>query len=473
MQSCLRYTILFSAIFFYSSFCGAQSLDTTLASWEQNSVFDGSIIGLSVRDLSNDKLIYEHNGDVNLCPASSLKAVTTGIALNRLGPSYTFRTSLSLTVMNGDTCLVIKGSGDPTMGSMRFFQQENAHNILHNLVDGLLDLQGVMSIKRIYIDRGNWPTNPIPVDYGHEDLGKYYGAVAHSINLNENVLRAYLQREKSYDQPWSLQLVPNIHTTLDTIIYEVQDSSASSLALIYPMGTSSMLVCGKMRHGYWRMRIESALHNPESTALSILKEKLTSLGNKTVEIGGNFQSYQHNIIDIVNYESPTLDSIAHKTNTWSVNVFADGLMKNLMIHDNLSSPQEVVKEYAQDYGINKVSYRITDGSGLSRSNIISTNLMTRLINSFAEHQPYSDFQNSLAILGGEGTLETLVSDDSPAKGRVFAKSGGLTGVLSYTGIVQTNQGKWLSFSLIMNHHVAKNELLRKYMSDFFESLIEL
>ena len=52
-----------------------------------------------------------------------------------------------------------------------------------------LDLQGVMSIKRIYIDRGNWPTNPIPVDYGHEDLGKYYGAVAHSINLNENVLR--------------------------------------------------------------------------------------------------------------------------------------------------------------------------------------------------------------------------------------------------------------------------------------------
>ena len=47
MQSCLRYTILFSAIFFYSSFCGAQSLDTTLASWEQNSVFDGSIIGLN------------------------------------------------------------------------------------------------------------------------------------------------------------------------------------------------------------------------------------------------------------------------------------------------------------------------------------------------------------------------------------------------------------------------------------------
>ena len=85
-----------------------------------------------------------------------------------------------------------------------------------------------------------------------------------------------------------------------------------------------MLVRGKMRHGYWRMRIESALHNPESTALSILKEKLTSLGIKTVEIGGNFQSYQHNIIDIVNYESPTLDSIAHKTNAWSVRVFADG-----------------------------------------------------------------------------------------------------------------------------------------------------
>ena len=473
MQSCLRFTILLSAVFCYASFCGAQSLATTLLSWEKNSFFDGSIIGLSVRDLSNDKLIYEHNGDINLCPASSLKTITTGIALNHLGPAYTFRTTLSLTVINEDTCLVIAGSGDPTLGSMRFFQQENAHNILHNLIDDLLNQQQIMSIKRVYVDRGNWPTNPVPADYGHEDLGKYYGAVAHSINLNENILRAYLQREKSYDQPWSLQLVPDIHTTLDTIVYEVKDSSASSLALIYPMGTSSILVRGKMRHGYWRMRMESALHNPETTALLILQQKLASLGNKTVEIGGNFPSHEHKTIELVHYDSPRLDSIAHKTNMYSVNVFADGLMKKLMIHENLSTPQDIVESYAKEHGIFKINCRITDGSGLSRSNIVSTNLMTRLINSFAKYQPHSDFQNSLAILGDEGTLETLVAEESPAKGKVFAKSGGLTGVLSYTGIAQTQQGKWLSFSLIINHHIAKNEHLRKYMSDFFEALIEL
>lgn len=474
MQSCFRRITLILFLGVFTILNGSsQSLSSLIDSWQNKSTFQGATIGLSVRDLSNNALVYDHNGAANLCPASSLKAVTTGMALEELGSSFTYETTLSLTIEEGDTCLVLRGNGDPTLGSMRFTYQANGQEVLYNLLDDLLLTTEASAIKRIYLDPGEWPFNPIPADYGHEDLGQYYGAVAHSVNLNENVLRTYLKREKNFDAPWSLEFVPNIETQFDTIVYDVEDASTSSLAIQYPVGSKALFVHGKMKHGHWRMRVESALHHPEFAALSILQDKLRAMGNKGVILGDLFDQDRHLLIHESIRESPQLVDIAKQTNTWSVNIFADALMKTMLMKSGLETPQELIESYARNHGIQGLRCRIMDGSGLSRSNIISANQMTQLVNHFAQNQANSTFQRSLAVLGRAGTLEELVPQGSPAIGRVFAKSGGLTGVLSYTGIVQTNKGKWLSFSLIINNHVSNNANLRLYLDRFFETLIEL
>ena len=197
------------------------------------------------------------------------------------------------------------------------------------------------------------------------------------------------------------------------------------------------------------------------------------MGNKGVILGDVFDQDRHLLIHESIHESPQLVDIAKQTNTWSVNIFADALMKTMLMKSGLETPQEFIESYARNHGIQGLRCRIMDGSGLSRSNIISANQMTQLVNHFAQNQANSTFQRSLAVLGRAGTLEELVPQGSPAIGRVFAKSGGLTGVLSYTGIVQTNKGKWLSFSLIINNHVSNNANLRLYLDRFFETLIEL
>ena len=474
MQSCFRRITLILFLGVFTILNGSsQSLSSLIDSWQNKSTFQGATIGLSVRDLSNNALVYDHNGATNLCPASSLKAVTTGMALEELGSSFTYETTLSLTIEEGDTCLVLRGNGDPTLGSMRFTYQANGQEVLYNLLDDLLLTTEASAIKRIYLDPGEWPFNPIPADYGHEDLGQYYGAVAHSVNLNENVLRTYLKREKNFDAPWSLEFVPNIETQFDTIVYDVEDASTSSLAIQYPVGSKALFVHGKMKHGHWRMRVESALHHPEFAALSILQDKLRAMGNKGVILGDLFDQDRHLLIHESIRESPQLVDIAKQTNTWSVNIFADALMKTMLMKSGLETPQEFIESYARNHGIQGLRCRIMDGSGLSRSNIISANQMTQLVNHFAQNQANSTFQRSLAVLGRAGTLEELVPQGSPAIGRIFAKSGGLTGVLSYTGIVQTNKGKWLSFSLIINNHVSNNANLRLYLDRFFETLIEL
>ena len=62
------------------------------------------------------------------------------------------------------------------------------------------------------------------------------------------------------------------------------------------------------------------------------------------------------------------------------------------------------------------------------------------------------------------TLDRFMSD-SASKGHVWLKSGSLGGVLSYTGIIQTESGKWLTISLISNGHTVGNSKVRKHFAE--------
>src|SRR5688572_4796375 len=57
-------------------------------------------------------VIFNHNSDAALIPASNLKLVTTAAALNGLGADFKFRTLL---VSHGKDLILI-GDGDPTLG---------------------------------------------------------------------------------------------------------------------------------------------------------------------------------------------------------------------------------------------------------------------------------------------------------------------------------------------------------------------
>lgn len=63
----------------------------------ENDMFATSQVGLMVYDLTADSAIYRHNEKQMLRPASTMKIVTAVAAIDRLGGSYQFRTSLCYT----------------------------------------------------------------------------------------------------------------------------------------------------------------------------------------------------------------------------------------------------------------------------------------------------------------------------------------------------------------------------------------
>lgn len=84
-------------------------------------IFNTSMVGMKIYDLTADSVIYEHNASQLMRPASTLKMMVAVTALDRLGADYELKTRVAYTgvrdssVLRGDIC--VRGGFDPTIGN--------------------------------------------------------------------------------------------------------------------------------------------------------------------------------------------------------------------------------------------------------------------------------------------------------------------------------------------------------------------
>ena len=83
--------------------------------------------------------------------------------------------------------------------------------------------------------------------------------------------------------------------------------------------------------------------------------------------------------------------------------------------------------------------RITDGSGLSRGNRVTSRTLAALLMRMNQHPLSAYYRASMAIAGRRGTLRNYFLGTSLA-GRFHGKTGTLTGVRSVSGILETRAG---------------------------------
>ena len=115
--------------------------------------------------------------------------------------------------------------------------------------------------------------------------------------------------------------------------------------------------------------------------------------------------------------------------------------------------------------------RVADGSGLSRSNAISAQHFTSLLNYMYVHHKDTWLQ-TLPVSGKSGSLSGVCKGQS-ADGRLQAKSGSINGVRSYAGYLTGNSGKVYSFALIVNNANCSSSALKGKMEKLFNAMIGL
>jgi len=125
-------------------------------------------LSVYVADVETGEAILEWNGNEPRNPASTIKLLTTLVALDVLGPSYRWRTDvfaegeLDDGRLNGD--LVLKGYGDPFLVTERVWQL--LRNIRHA---GVREITGDLLLDDSWFDVGEYD----PAAFDHQPLRAY------------------------------------------------------------------------------------------------------------------------------------------------------------------------------------------------------------------------------------------------------------------------------------------------------------
>jgi D-alanyl-D-alanine carboxypeptidase/D-alanyl-D-alanine-endopeptidase (penicillin-binding protein 4) len=151
---------------------------------------------------------------------------------------------------------------------------------------------------------------------------------------------------------------------------------------------------------------------------------------------------------------PFRDWIFPVLNT-SQNWFAEMLLKQLGKRFGKAGSWEegriVERRFLIDsVGIDSTQFAISDGSGLSSSNLVSPAAFARVLQFIRRHPRYATFAAGLPQSGQTGSLRTRFVGTA-LDGRVRAKTGSINRVNTLSGYIE-QPTRILTFSIQANHH---------------------
>jgi D-alanyl-D-alanine carboxypeptidase/D-alanyl-D-alanine-endopeptidase (penicillin-binding protein 4) len=123
-----------------------------------------------------------------------------------------------------------------------------------------------------------------------------------------------------------------------------------------------------------------------------------------------------------------------------------------------NTPDDLMK-FPQDFyaaaGIPPGDVIQTDGSGLSRHDLVTPRAIVALLKYAQSQSWFASYYASLPVAGVDGTLETVMKNTLSA-GRIHAKTGSVEHVRTRSGYAETATGRRLLFSFMSNNQAGKN-----------------
>ena len=189
-------SVLASVLFINSN---GQKLD--FEKYTRSESLKGGKLAFYAYNVDKNEVVEEFNANEWVAPASALKLITTSVAVEKLGADFKFKTRLAYRgkieegVLKGD--LILIGGGDPTIGfNIEKGEPEFPTVFFENLIASLND-NGIQSVEgNLIADLACFETNPVPSGWTWSDIGNYYGAGSHALNIYGNRYSVFLNQEK-------------------------------------------------------------------------------------------------------------------------------------------------------------------------------------------------------------------------------------------------------------------------------------
>ena len=415
-------------------------------------------------DNKTGEVIASYCPDKTMIPASTQKLFTTAAALEILGPEFKFSTLLQYTghidtvskILYGN--IIIKGGGDPTLGSKYFDSTKKAQF----LTDWVLAIKqaGIDSVAGAVIgDASVFDNDIVPITWSRNNTGNYFGAGANGLTVFDNYYTLYFDIPDTIGcKPKIIKIVPEIPGLTFDNEAESDSIKYDNLNILGAPYSNIRYLRGKLPAGKKDFGVKGSMPDPAYMAAytveKILKKNGIGVRDKasTLRISGNISE---NRILLTKTDSPELSEIIKQTNTHSVNLFAEHLLKQI----GLKLTGNSVTEYAADNivkfwngkNIDTQGMYLFDGSGLSRYDGFTPSQMVGILSYMKNKSRYfTYFYNSLPVAGETGTMKNMLKE-TLTKGKLRAKSGTVSRVKAYAGYVTSVSGRDIIFSMVVNN----------------------
>ena len=407
-------------------------------------------LSVFVTDVDSGETLLEWRGNEPRNPASTIKLLTTLVALDVLGPAYRWRTDVFIAgeLKNGrlDGDLILKGYGDPYLVTERVWQL--LRDIRHA---GVTEITGDLLLDDSWFDVGEYD----PAAFDRQPL-RAYNVAPNALLMNFKVVRYWFEPDQA-----SGAVAVRMDPMLDNVRVENQLGLTNSSCHGYQRGITvttnkavdEVTFSGRFPNGCKQYAMDR-------TALSHNQFVYGLFESLWRESGGSFDGDWRNIVvaedaePLLSFDSLPLAEMIARINKHSNNVMARQLLYTLGAEVNGAPGTEdggkaVISKWLEDNGLASTEIALANGAGLSRDTRTTARDMAKMLR-FAWRKPYMpEYLASLSLSGLDGTLRHRFTNNELA-GKAHLKTGSMDHVTAIAGYLQSRTGRRFAVVAIQN-----------------------
>lgn len=445
--------------------------------------------GALVVDAKTGDTVYEKEPDKFFTPASVTKLFTCGAALVEFGADFQFETPVFARgdaqkgVLRGD--LILRGSGDPSFGGrntkggkLAFADYDHTYANSGLMESELTDTDPLAALDdlaaQVKAAGITEVLGEVLVDDRLFARARSTGSgpdLASAVMVNDNVIDVKIVPGAKAGDPATVSTRPATATVTVDAQVDTSDKLAGVSVTLSMVGPGQYTVRGKVpANGTPVVRI-LPVEDPSVFARSLFVEALRRAGVKVAAAvarpaRGDLPTAAEykELTRVALFTSAPLGEVLKVTLKTSHNLYATALPCLLAAKAGKSTQEDglkVERKHLKALGVDPDAVSFASGAGGSGADFTSPRAAVQLLQGLRKRDDWEQFRGWLPELGVDGTLKEAVDKDSPARGKVFAKTGTnawldtLNGRMllkskTLAGSMTTQSGRELLFALFVN-----------------------
>lgn len=426
--------------------------------------------GVLVEDLNSGEILLSYRPDQLFTPASNVKVLTAAAALNFLGKDFNFSTTVHASEefpAKHNNWLALKGSGDPFLSPDQIFSLADFLSYEVKRIDTLI-IDATIFDEFYYGPGWMWDEG------SHRNASPVGG-----LNLNRNTVDLIVTHQSDIGGT-EIEKFPDTRyiTVIDNIIFinDSIDFIKMTVEREWWKNSNTVLTQGRIFEGDLPDTLHTNIYDPAAYTGIVFRE---ALEKRDVSVGVIlFTPMPSSGKLVAEMKSSSLPEMTKHFLKETDNLVAEALLKRFSIDENnptgswVSGIHKMNRFMAEFANLDTSAFRVADGSGLSRYNLLSPLIMVTVLKSIFRNKDFADIIiPALPVSGTDGTLRERMTDPA-VKGKVMAKTGSLSNVSTLSGYIDADSGHMLVFSMMMNGFTVDTDRIREMQDQICRYMAE-